>query len=290
MSGGVLVVGDVIDDVLVRPEGPIAADTDTPSRIDLVAGGSAANTACWLAAAGTPATLVATVGRGDRDRHATALRLAGVESVLATSRRSTGTIVVLSQGTTRAMLTDRGANADTAPAAVTDALLAEHRALHVTGHVFTGTERDAEWRALLTRAHRAGLLVSVAPGSAGLLRDVGRDRFRAIAASADVLVAGLDEALLLTGEEDPRAAAAALARDHALVAVTLGAEGSLLARGDGLLHVAAAHAEPVDVTGAGDAYAAGLLAGLVGRRPDAECGQRAAALAARAVETVGARP
>ena len=49
LPAGILVVGDVIDDTVVIPSGPIRPDTDTVSTIRRVAGGSAANTAAWLA-------------------------------------------------------------------------------------------------------------------------------------------------------------------------------------------------------------------------------------------------
>jgi sugar/nucleoside kinase (ribokinase family) len=287
---GVLAVGDVIDDVIVRPAGPIAPDTDTPSAIERIAGGSAANTACWLASIGTPASLVATVGRDDRGRHETLLTAHGVVPHLKASARATGTIVVVSQGETRAMLTDRGANEETAPEDVTAALLAAHEVLHVTGHVFAGPERDEAWRDLFARASAAGLTTSVAPGSAGHLRAMGAERFRRITAGVDLLVAGLEEAQLLTGRDDPEQAALALAASHPLVVVTLGGEGSLLATRDGAGRVPPAAADVVDVTGAGDAYAAGLLAALIGGAADAEAGAAAAALAAIAVTRVGARP
>jgi sugar/nucleoside kinase (ribokinase family) len=287
---GVLAVGDVIDDVIVRPAGPIATDTDTPSAIERTAGGSAANTACWLGAAGVGATLVATVGREDVGRHAALLAERGVRAVLKASDRTTGTIVVLSQGASRAMLTDRGANEETLPEDVTDALLAEHDVLHLTGHLLSGPDRDTGWRLLLERARRAGVRTSVAPGSAGHLAAIGAARFRSVAAGVDLLLAGLDEALLLAGETHAEAAARALTRDHALVAVTLGADGALLASADRLLRIPAERAEVVDVTGAGDAWAAGLLAALVEGAPEAEAGARAARLAALAVGRVGARP
>jgi hypothetical protein len=41
VSGHVVVVGDVIDDILVRPLSEVARDTDNVSRIRYVAGGSA---------------------------------------------------------------------------------------------------------------------------------------------------------------------------------------------------------------------------------------------------------
>lgn len=287
---GVLAVGDVIDDVIVRPHSAIEPDTDTPSSIERVAGGSAANTACWLAAEGTRATLVATVGAEDLDRHAALLQAHGVTPRLTGSPKATGTIVVISSGEYRAMLTDRGANADTSPAAVDDTLLEAHAILFVAAHVFTGEDRDAAWRDLFLRAEDAGTTTVVAPGSVSLLAGFGSDRFRALVAGVDVLCAGIDEARLLTGHADPVAAGLALAADHPLVAVTLGRHGSLLVRGDRVRRIPATPSTVVDVTGAGDAYAAGLLAALLEGVPDAAAGTRAAALAARAVSVVGARP
>ena len=74
--------------------------------------------------------------------------------------------------------------------------------------------------------------------------------------------------------------------------VTLGGAGSLLATSSGTVRVPAETAEVVDVTGAGDAYAAGLLAALIAGATDARTAgaQRPAALAASAVTKVGARP
>lgn len=287
---GVLAVGDVIDDVLVRPSGPIAPDTDTPSRIERIAGGSAANTACWLASIGVRATVAGSVGRDDLARHERLLAEHGAGAHLKPSARATGTIVVVSQGETRAMLTDRGANEETSPADVTDALLSAHDLLHVTGHVFAGPERDDAWHKLFVRSALMGLTTSVAPGSAGHLRAMGAERFRRIVAGVDLLIAGLEEAQLLTGLPDAEAAARALADEHPLVVVTLGAAGSLLATADGCVRVPAAPASVVDVTGAGDAYAAGLLAALLAGATDEEAGERGAALVARAVAKVGARP
>ncbi len=289
-DGGVLVVGDVIDDVLVRPAGPIRADTDTPSRIDRVAGGSAANTAAWLGSLGVPTTLVATVGAEDLGRHAAALARHGVAALLAASARPTGTIVVVSTGERRTMLTDRGANEETGPEAVGTDLLDVHDTLHITGHAFTGADRDAGWAALLAAARRRGVRTCIAPGSAGLLAAFGADRFLRLAAAADVLVASGEEAAQLTGRADPAEAAEALGAGRRLAVVTLGRDGAVVVEADEVHRVAAVPADVVDVTGAGDAFAAGLLACLREGVPAPEAAARAAALAARAVGLVGARP
>jgi ribokinase len=86
-------------------------------------------------------------------------------------------------------------------------------------------------------------------------------------------------------------AARALARRHRIVAVTLGGEGALWASGDLLVHRPAHPADVVDTTGAGDAFAAGLLAAWVaspGLDP-ADALDAGLALAADVVRRPGAR-
>jgi sugar/nucleoside kinase (ribokinase family) len=45
----VLPIGDVMTDVIVRPEGPLARGSDRRASITFQSGGSAANQAAWLA-------------------------------------------------------------------------------------------------------------------------------------------------------------------------------------------------------------------------------------------------
>ncbi|TFV70342.1 carbohydrate kinase family protein, partial [Blastococcus sp. CT_GayMR20] len=78
--------------------------------------------------------------------------------------------------------------------------------------------------------------------------------------AATLLLPNADEARLLTGCADPAAAARALAERHAVVAVSLGADGALWATREVLVHRPAHETVVVDTTGAGDAFAAGLLA------------------------------
>jgi ribokinase len=98
------------------------------------------------------------------------------------------------------------------------------------------------------------------------------------------------EAATLSGREDPVAAARALAEWFPEVVVTLGQQGALWTDGDEVMHAAAGKADVVDTTGAGDAFAAGLLAARMrGARP-AEALRAGHSLAARAVAAAGARP
>src|SRR5439155_12414159 len=102
-----------------------------------------------------------------------------------------------------------------------------------------------------------------------------------------LLLANSDEARVLTGLSDPAAAAHALAERLGQAVVKCGADGAVWSDGDALHGLPAAPTKVVDTTGAGDAFAAGLLAAQ-GSGP--ELLAAAASLAARAVSQVGARP
>lgn len=288
----VLVVGDVIDDILVRPEGALQADTDTPSRIDLRPGGSAANTACWLAASGVPTTFVGTVHHGDVARHEAAFHAAGVDARLAGSDLPTGAIVVLVQGQHRSMLTSRGANTATSAGLVSDDLLAGATHLHLTGYSLfdaRSPDDDAEWSALLESAGGLGLTRSVDPSSRSFLAAHGPHRLLATVAGIEVLLPSADEAVLLGGGA-PVDAAARLARRHDVVVVKLGGQGSVVASGGELHRRPASPAAVVDPTGAGDAFDAGFLAAWLHGADPAEAAAAGNALAGRAIGIVGARP
>jgi sugar/nucleoside kinase (ribokinase family) len=92
---------------------------------------------------------------------------------------------------------------------------------------------------------------------------------RELLAHVDVLAPNAVEACRITGRDDPQDAALELAQAGPVVAVKLGAAGALAAAGDGALVSASAPAEieSVDAVGAGDAFDAGLLAGLLSGEP-----------------------
>lgn len=267
----VLVVGDVIDDVIVVPSGPIRPDTDTVSEIRSTAGGSAANTASWLGHLGVEVEFVGMVGAADLARHEAVFESYGVAPRLQTHPiLPTGAIVIIVEGESRTMLTSRGAN-DAIDLSLVD--VSGFDALHLTGYSLFHVD-SAPVTALIQRARAAGLEVCVDPASAGFLRDYGARRFLDAIGGATILVPNKDEAAVLGS------------LDFATVAITMDREGVLV---NGTL-VAATPATIVDPTGAGDAFTAGFLAALLeGADPVAAAG-RAARLAADAVSVVGARP
>ena len=281
MSGpGILVVGDVIDDTVVIPSGPIRPDTDTTSTIRRVAGGSAANTATWLAALGADVSFVGAVGKADVARH-TAL-LPGVDVHLQAIDAATGAIIVLVQGAERSMLTDRGANAELDFDAIPDALIRAH--VHLTGHSMAASDGTGFAR-FLRRAKAAGATVSVSPGSVAYIDALGAGRFAEVIAGADVLFASLVEGAALAGASDPAEIAARV--DAPTLVLTLGSEGVIV---DGVHIPAVTAPSVVDPTGAGDAFCAGFLARWTSDGDAVAAARAGTEVAARAVGVVGGRP
>jgi len=286
----IVVLGDVMVDVVARLSGPLAAASDAPATIRFHGGGSAANAAAWLRAAGAEPVLVGCVGDDERGRHAREeLRLGGVDLRLAVDPElPTGTCVVLvGPDGERTMVPDAGANAALREGDLADELLSAGGHLHVAGYALLRAGSRAAARGAIRRASRVGMSVSVDPSSSALLSA----DFLDWAAGAGLLLPNAAEAEALTGLADPEQAARALAERFPEVVVTLGGAGALWTNGSEVLRVPAEPVEAVtDSTGAGDAFAAGLLNA---RLSGASIGEALAAgcrLAARAVTQAGARP
>jgi sugar/nucleoside kinase (ribokinase family) len=177
-------------------------------------------------------------------------------------------------------------------------------ALHVIGANGTFTREDVPWDAIEAADFvHVGGPEFIAGWAEELLRFC---REHGVTTSADVLADGWPELLdmlapalpyvdhffpneeqarALTGEDDAEAAARALLdRGVGHVAMTCGAEGSVLVTSHGSTRVPAFEVDVVDTTGCGDAYVAGFLRGLsLGREPAeaAVLGSAAAALVAQ---------
>jgi ribokinase len=277
-------------DVVARLSGPLAPGSDSHAVIRFHGGGSAANTAAWLAAAGAEPLLAGRVGDDERGRSVRdELRAAGVEAALGIDPKlPTGTCIVLvGPDGERTMAPDAGANDALSDADVPDELLAAAGHLHVAGYALLRSGSRPAARAALSRAVERGMTVSVDPSSAALLSPEFLDH----ADGAGLLLPNVEEARMLSGEHDPERAGRALAARFDEVIVTLGAEGALWTNRRESVRCDAVPVEAVvDSTGAGDAFAAGLLAARMnGAAPD-EAMAAGARLAARAVSQPGGRP
>jgi sugar/nucleoside kinase (ribokinase family) len=286
----VLVIGDVMTDVIVRPEGPVARGSDRRASITFQPGGSAANQAAWLASFGVKVDFVARVGATDVQSETARLKAIGVMAhLVGDPDNETGRLVALIDANgERSFLTDRGANEALEAGDIPDALIEGAALIHLSGYSFFAPSPRA---AVLEVMRRAGdKPVSVDPASAEFLREVGANKFLAWTQGASILFPNAEEAAILAGSDNPETQCARLTAQYPLVVVKRGAAGAEAAEGARRWRTAAPNIEAVDTTGAGDAFVAAFLEARLSGAEIQPALERAAAAGAAASTIVGGRP
>jgi sugar/nucleoside kinase (ribokinase family) len=247
-------LGDVMLDVIVRLEQPLAPGDDVRAQTRTGAGGQAANVAAWASSLGTSSRCIAKRG-DDATGELVARELAGhgVELVGPVAAGATGVVVsVVGNDGDRSMASDRGVAPSLAPDELDAAWLACD-VLHLSGYALLRepVSNAALLAARLARDHGARISVDVATWTE--IRAYGPVRFRELldTIAPDVLFATEAEWEMLGG--------AYLTAPTGVI--KRGARGCIVVTEDARLDLAPVEAEVVDTTGAGDALAAGFLIG-----------------------------
>lgn len=145
-------------------------------------------------------------------------------------------------------------------------VIASSRVFHVGSLSLTDEPARTATLEALACAREAGCVLSYDPNYRANLWpsvEAAVGQMRSVVPHMDLMKLSDEECELLTGEQDPRAAAAALlAAGPKVVAVTLGAGGAYVACAEGGAEVAGFSADAVDATGAGDSFWGGFLAGF----------------------------
>lgn len=285
---GVVVLGDVALDVLVRPVSSVAPGGDIPARVRGSGGGSGGNTAAWLATLDVPVTMLARIGDDVAGRQVTdELTARGVRCAFAVdgTEPTCAVVVLVDPDGQRTMYSDRGAAARLAVADVDPDLVRAAAHLHVSGYVLLDESSRTAGLAALELARAAGVPTSVDPQAVAVLGA----RFLAMVGGVDLLLPNTDELRELTGSTDP-ASAADLLDVVGAVAVTDGAAGASWVDRRGVHAAPARPVECVDSTGAGDAFDAGVIAGLLAGHDSRAALLSGIAAGSAAVGQVGASP
>jgi sugar/nucleoside kinase (ribokinase family) len=264
-----VVIGDCNPDVLVHGDDVTPAfgqQEKLVQRMSLEIGGSASITAVAAARLGLRVALVAAVGpdaAGTFMLGALAKEGVDVSAVAIRGGLATGMTVALSRGGDRAILTALGAMDSLTAADIPAGLFGRCRHVHVSSYFLLADSLGPGLADLFASARAAGATTSLDTNwdPAERWRD---ERLSAAIAQASLLLPNEAEALALSGASAAPAAALALMAAGPQVAVKLGARGVLVGAGSAdLRQVSLPPVTPVDTTGAGDCFNAGLIAGLL---------------------------
>lgn len=262
-AGPVVVLGDVMEDIIVFPQGDIAPGSDVRAEIKSRPGGSGANQAMWLAHQAVPVRFLGQVAASDRSRLTKQFERAGIEAhLIGDGNAETGRLVTLvSPDGERSFFTDRGANLGLSASSISTGFLERAALVVLSGYSFFESAPREAAQTLMALARQHKIPVCIDPSSEAFLREAGTEQFFDWIKGADWLVPNMAEARFLSGAVEAEDQLSALACHVPNILLKRGAEGGVAGDASGTLaNVEAVDAKVVDTTGAGDAFLAGFIA------------------------------
>ena len=256
------------------------------------AGGSAANTIVGIAQMGGSAAYACSLAEDEAGRHYRAdfsqlgIHLTGTGK----PHDTTGLCLVLvTPDGERTMKTCLGASALLCPEDIDEATLAASEWVYLEGYLLAGdATRSATFHAM-DLARRHGTRIAFSFSDRFVVEAFAEDLKAIVSSYADLVFANESEAEAYTGIADPQGSLSALLQECASACVTCSERGSYVHLNGEQHYVPALETRAVDMTGAGDIYAAGVLYGVSSGAPPDRAGRLGARVAYDVVRQMGAR-
>ncbi len=311
----VLTIGNAIVDVLAHAEDDFLVqeglvkgsmrliDGEEADRLfdhmgtaQLISGGCAGNTAAGVASFGARAAFIGKIAddelgrffRHDMNALGVAFPTAPVDDSTPTAR----SMILITPDGERTMNTSLSACQELTSDDIERQTVEGAAITYLEGYLWDPPKAKEAFRLAAKIAHGAGRKVAMTLSDSFCV-DRFRDEFLELMRTGqlDLVFANRHEALALYQTSDFETALACMEEDVPMAAVTMSEEGSLILSGGQRIPVPPAKVERiVDLTGAGDLYAAGFMYGLAqGHALDA-CGRLGSLAAAEVISHIGARP
>ncbi len=290
----VICLGILVADIFASPIDsiPAAGELKLTERFLLTVGGCAANTAADLRRLGRDVKVLGKVGEdlfGDfvlKDLERLGVDTSHIKR--SHTHPTSGTVIINVNGEDRRYIHTVGANADLTLRDVDSDALNGAKAIYVGGFMAMPQFGPKELVQLFRTAREQSLttvLDVVVPSGSTL----PFQQLKEILAYTDVFLPNDDEARILTGELEPAAQADFFAslNPSSTIVITQGSRGSLARRGNEVIQAGSFRVNSVDESGAGDAFAAGFLTGLLEQWPLEQCLQFASAVGASCTRALG---
>lgn len=260
-----------------------------------VSGGSAGNTAAGVASFGGRAAYFGKVKKdqlGDIYRHD--MRSQGVQfdSAAATEGPATArSFILVTPDSERTMNTYLGACVNLTTADIDEATVQASRVTYMEGYLYDRPEAKDAFRRASDIARAANRLTSVTLSDSFCVERHRADFLHLIRSRIDIVFANETEIKSLYQTQNFNGALEAIRKDCSVAVLTRSEKGSVIVRGAETVEVPARAIDSVvDVTGAGDLYAAGFLFGFTREMPLKRCAELGGLAAAEVISHVGARP
>ncbi|MEE9594367.1 MAG: carbohydrate kinase family protein [Candidatus Hydrothermarchaeales archaeon] len=249
-------------------------------------GGSSANTIVGLARLGMSTGFIGRVGNDEEGEFIlNDLKNEGVDiTAVVVEKGSTGIILAfVDENGERVMYAHPGVNDDVRISESNLEYAKRAKYLHLSS--FVGETSFRAQQELIKKLK--GVSISFSPGMLYVRKN--RDEIERMIASTEVMFMNEDETKIFTGSDYENGADELLNLGAKMAVITLGGKGCYIATADECSSVEKYQASVVDTTGAGDAFAAGFLYGLLKEKSLLECGRMGNWIASRCIGSMGAR-
>ena len=259
-----------------------------------VAGGSAANTMVGIAQLGVSSAYMGKIASDDvGERFGKGITESGLtfNTVPAQSGATGRCMIAVTPDGERSMSTLLGAATDFTAADVDEDLVKNSAVVYLEGYLFNSDDTKAAFVKASEIAKAAGNQVSLTLSDSFCV-ELHRDSFKDLVENhVDILFANESEILSLYETDNIDTALDALTKINTVSCITRGEKGSVIQDQNRRYHVPAVPVDKVvDTTGAGDQYAAGVLAGRALGLDWEKSGQLGSIAAAEVISHYGARP
>lgn len=259
-----------------------------PMGVQLVAGGSAANTVTGTAIFGMKSGFIGKVGDDDLGHLFKSDQAQyGIDSILLKGKNSSGKsmVFITAPNAERTFAVYLGAALELVPEDLKPEWFEGYDYFHIEGYL---VQNQSLMRRAVELAKAAGCKISIDMASYNVVESNFAFLHDIVENYVDIVFANETEAKSFTGMK-PREALDEIARNCEIAIVKVGKDGSMVKRGEEYHFIEAWPAEPVDATGAGDTYAAGFLYAHSLGMPLKVCGEIGSIIAAKVVEVVGTK-
>ncbi|MCA9074382.1 MAG: carbohydrate kinase family protein [Planctomycetaceae bacterium] len=289
----VLCVGLIVADHVAAPIEaiPLSGGLACTARTELTIGGCAANVAVDLTKLGVSASVVGCVGDDVLGRYVCdELASAGVDcsQIIVSSQTQTSTTLVVNVlGEDRRFIHVLGANGELRGTEIDPDILKHSKIIYVGGFGLNAALSGENVAQLFAQAREAGVrtVLDVVIGDPITISDM----LAPVLPVTDLFLPNTDEASVITGLDDPLEQAKTFQQKGAeTVIVTCGGQGSVVFTPNERVRVPIYEVAEVDGTGGGDAFASGLMYGLLVGKDLIDCVKDAAAMGASCVRATGA--
>jgi sugar/nucleoside kinase (ribokinase family) len=258
-------------------------------------GGSAANTIAGVASFGGKAAFIGRVAEDQFGQiFAHDIRSIGVayDTPFASSGAPTARcLIFVTPDGERTMNTFLGASTELGSGEVDADLIASARVTYLEGYLFDKPEAKHAFTTAATLAAKAGRKTALTLSDAFCVDRHRADFVRLVRDGVDVLFANEKEITALFEVNSFEEAVTAVRGACEIAVLTRSEQGSVIVTPKATIDIRPDKvAEVVDVTGAGDLYAAGFLYGLTRSFSLADCGRLGSLAAAEVIGHIGARP